>query len=632
MTLNFIDRIGDWNPQLFREIKGRLKVFNVLIALAISLVTQLVVFLYQLANFPGKNYSMSGTYCNLRNGYERQLNLLYQAGDQVQQKINLFSKNKNYDLAEVQELKAKLAALKVEQSNLYKRLYEGYCPPDQINMQLWWQDHCNAIFTTLSVMFVFTLLVAGTYLIINNLGQEERRGTLNFLRLSPQSEVSILTGKMLGVPVMIYLIVLTALPLHLWAGISANISIVSILSFYVVVVASCVFFYSYALLFGLISRWFSGFQPWLGSGLVLLFLFISVQTLAHSGDFHNTATWLRLLSPFEMMGYLLRRDNVSSLEKLQFFYIPVGKSTFGLIGIHLFNYGVGIYWAWEAMKRRFRHPDGAMLNKVQSYLLVASYQAIFWGFTLQYYNNYCVYPRNGGANDCYYDLNYQIGENWWFIAFFNIALLFSLLIILLPHRQTIQDWARYNHQKVGNSQRFWRNSWVRNWIVDEKSPAIVAILINLAIATTPLIVWIVLAPVLNTHHNNTINWVNDIGRLKALVGVALFISLMMIYATLAQVMLMMKTNKRAVWAFGTVSAAIFLPPILLGMLGITPEAYPVAWLFSTFPWVGLNDAATITIFQALLVELSVILLLNIQLTKQVKLAGESATKALLAGR
>ncbi len=632
MTLNFIDKIGDWNPQLFREIKGRLKVFNVLIALTISIVTQLGIFFYQLIGFPGKTYSMSGTYCNLRNGYERQLNLLYQAGEQVQQKINLFSGNKNYDLAKIQELKAQLAALKVEQSNLSKRLYEDYCPSEQINMQLWWQDHCNAIFMTLSVMFVFTLLVAGTYLLINNLGQEERRGTLNFLRLSPQSEVSILSGKMLGVPAIIYLMVLTALPLNLWAGISANISFASILSFYVVLVASCVFFYSYALLFGLISRWFSGFQPWLGSGLVLFFLVISLQTLAHSGDFHNTATWLRLLSPFEMMGYLSRRNNASSLEKLQFFYIPIGKSAFGLLSIHLFNYGVGIYWAWEAMKRRFRNPDGATINKFQSYLLVASYQAIFWGFTLQYYNNYCLHSGVPGSNLCSYDLNYQIGENWWFIAFFNLVLLFSLLIILPPHRQTIQDWARYHHQKVANYQGFWRNFWVRNWIVDEKSPAIVAIFINLAIATIPLIVWIVLAPVLNIHHRNTINWVNDIGRLKALLAVALFISLMVIYATLAQLMLMMKTNKRAAWAFGTISAAIFLPPMFLGMLDITPKAYPVAWLFSTFPWAGLEYAATISIFKALIVQLSVIILLNIQLTKQVKLAGESATKALLAGR
>jgi hypothetical protein len=627
MTLNFIDKIGDWNPQLFRELKGRLKVLNVLIALAISIVTQLGIFIYQLAYFPGQKYPMSGSYCNLSQGYQQQLNIVNQTAEQVQQKINLLTGNKTADFAKIQALKDQLAALKVERSNLDQRLYNDYCPLEHINMQLWWQDHWNFIFMTLSVMFVFTLLVAGTYLLINNLSQEERRGTLNFLRLSPQSEVSILSGKMLGVPVLVYLMVLTALPLHLWAGISANISPISIFSFYIVLVASCIFLYSYALLFGLISRFFSGFQPWLGSGLVLFFLFVSLQTLPSGSDYHNTATWFRLLSPLEIMNYVLQRNNVSVLEKLEFFYIPVGKTIFGLVAIHLLNYSVGIYWAWSAMKRRFRNPEGAILNKVQTYCVVGSYQVIFWGFTLQYHENYC-WPHK----ECVYDLNYQMSQNWGLIAFFNIVLLLSLLVILLPHRQSIQDWARYQNQKVTNNKGFWRNTWVQNWLVEEKSPAVVAIFINVAIASIPLIVWVVLAPILDIHRHPTINWVNEVGRLKVLLGVTLFMSLMVIYATLAQIMLMMKTNRRAVWAFGTVSAAILLPPIFLGMLDIRPDVYPVTWMFSTFPWIGIKDAETTTIFLALLAHLSVIILLNFQLTKQVKLAGESATKALLAGR
>jgi len=633
MMLNLLDKIGDWNPQLLRELKGRLKVFNVLIALGISLVTQLGIYLYQMSDFTGKTYPMSGTYCNLSQGYEKQLDFLNQRIDQFQQKITLYSDNKSSDfLPKITDLKLQLESLKFDQSHLDKLLYHGFCPPDQINMQLWWQDHWRYIFMTLSVIFIFTLLVAGTYLLINNLAQEDRRGTLNFLRLSPQSEASILTGKMLGVPIVIYLIVLAALPLHFLAGISAQIPFISILAFDIILAASCVFFYSNALLFGLISRWFSGFQPWLGSGLILLFLFLTMGRLNSSPDFHNTAAWLSLLSPLNMLGYLAPRNNEIPLQEVQFFYIPFGKSIFGLVSLHLFNYGVGIYWAWQAMTRRFRNPDGAIFNKIQSYLLVASYQLMYWGFTLQYYKNYCPSYRGNQSNPCYYDLSYQIGENLGSIAFFNIVLLFFFLAILSPHRQTIQDWARYRHQKVSNYKGFWRRSWLKDGIFNEESPALVAMLINLAIATTPLIVWIVLAPILNTHHNSTLNWVNEIGRFKGILAVALFISLMMIYATLAQLMLLMKTPKRSFWAVGAIGAAIFLPPMFLGMLNITPKENPVAWLFSTFPWAGLEHSATITVFQALILELSVIILLNIQLTKQVKLAGESATKALLAGR
>ena len=55
--LALIDKIGDWNPQLLRELKGRLKPFPVLIALVTSLATQLIVFLYQLREFPGDKTS-----------------------------------------------------------------------------------------------------------------------------------------------------------------------------------------------------------------------------------------------------------------------------------------------------------------------------------------------------------------------------------------------------------------------------------------------------------------------------------------------------------------------------------------------------------------------------------------------
>ncbi|BAY30743.1 hypothetical protein NIES2107_25910 [Nostoc carneum NIES-2107] len=633
MMLKWLDKIGDWNPQLLRELKGRLKPVNILIALAISLVTQLGTYIYQISDLPGKTYAMSGIYCNLADGYQKNLTFLNQSLEQVNSKINSYSGSLNSDLlAKIPDLKLEQKSLKQQIDNLNNILYQSSCPAEQINMQMWWQDHWKYIFMTLSVMFIFTLLVAGTYLLINNLGQEERRGTLNFLRLSPQSEASILTGKMLGVPILVYLIVLAAIPLHLLSGMAAQIPFTSILAFYIVLAASCVFFYSNALLFGLISRWFSGFQPWLGSGLVLLFVCVTLQTLFYSADFRNLLAWLSLLNPASMLGYLTPRYQEPAIQEIQFFYLPLGKNLIGLLALHLFNYGVGIYWAWEGMKRRFRNPDGAIFNKVQSYLLVASYQVIFWGFTLQYSDNYCPDYRGSQSIPCYYDLNYQIGQNWGLIAFFNIMLLLSLLVILSPHRQTIQDWARYRHEKVANFQGFLRKFALQDWLVDEKSPALLAMLINLAIATTPLVVWIVLAPMLNTHHNNAINWVNEIGRSKAILAVAFFISLMMIYATLAQLMLMMKTSNRSMWAVGTIVAAVFLPPLFLGILNIKPAAYPVAWLFSTFPWAGLEYAATSTVFKAFIAELTVLILLNIKLAKQMKLAGESATKALLAKR
>lgn len=96
-------------------------------------------------------------------------------------------------------------------------------------------------------------------------------------------------------------------------------------------------------------------------------------------------------------------------------------------------------------------------------------------------------------------------------------------------------------------------------------------------------------------------------------------------------MLMMKTPKRALWATGTIGAVLSLPSILLLVLGIDPYDNPIPWLFSSFPWAGIEYAATSTMAWAFLSECLIGGLLTVQLTRQLHKAGESATQALLAG-
>ena len=620
MILNFIDKVGEWNPQLMRELKGRLKPFNVIIASAISLLGQLVLFLYQLRETPGEQYSLTAQYCNLRKIYENQQTGLYNQQNQISQQLESFKRLKLPE--KVQEMQLQKVTIETQLADFNKHLSTNFCPTEQINMQLWWRDHFEYIFLTLSVVFIFSLLVGGTYSLINNLAQEERSGTLNFIRLSPQSEKSILTGKILGVPILIYLVTGLAVPLHLWSGISAKIASSYIFSFYTVLIASCILFYSAALLYGLISRFFSGFQPWLGSGAVLTFLIITMQVATYNQDLNNAATWLRLISPFDMTTYLFRNlfnhPISSQVEQVQFFYLPLGKSLIGVLGLHLLNYGLWNYWIWEALQRRFRNSNARILSKGQTYSFVAYFQVLLWGFTLQGYTD------NPLINRVAYDLNRQISNNFPTIVSFNLILLFGLLAILLPHRQAIQDWARYRHQNSSHKSLFADLIW------SEKSPALAAMAINLAIVTTPLIVWFMIAPALNANNGTSINWlINNLGRMKAILGMLMFMVLMMICATITQRTLLMKTQKRAFWAIGTVSTLVFVPSIVLGMLRISPVENAIPWLFSTFPWPAIEYASIPTIFTAFVAELSVLVFLNIRLTRQIRLAGESATKALM---
>jgi ABC-type Na+ efflux pump permease subunit len=602
--MNFIDRVGELNPQLFRELKGRFKPFNIIISMGSSLLLQLIIFLFQLREFPDENYYLRATYCTLGKVYQNQEQELYKQQSLLIQKITNYQQIQLSDNTIIPNLEAQLQQVGTDLSDLHNYLDKNICPLDKIDWQLWWRDHWEYTFLTLSVIFIFTLLVGGTYLLISDLAKEEQRGTLNFIRLSPQSETSILTGKILGVPSLIYLFVLTAIPLHLWAGHSAKIALSYIFSYYAVIAASCVFFYSAALIFGLVSRGFSSFQPWLGSGAVLLFLFMTMTMVSSYGHFNNALTWIRFFSPWGITNYLFpnlfRSYKDSSIQQLQFFYLPIGENFITLIGFHLFNYGICSYGIWQAMKRCFRNTDSTILSKGQSYIFVAFTQVMFWGWTV-------------GVIKEKDDLGII-----FLIALLNFALVLTLTIVLSPHRQIIQDWARYRHQNHRDKSVF------QNLVFGEKSPAIVAIVINLLIATTPIIIWILFS---STNFYN-----GSVDKNKVILAMVLALSLMLMYATIAQLMLLMKNPKRYVWTVGTIGVAMFLPSIILLVLGISPSKHPILWLFSTCPWAAIEYTQTTTIFMALLAELTVVVLLNFQLNRQVKVLGESATKALLTAR
>lgn len=623
MMLNLIDRLGSWNPQLVRELKGRLNVFNVAIAVVTSLLGQLLLFLYQLREFPGNNYSVNSKYCGLGIPYYEQTANLRRQYDQLQEQLGRYNGAKNYNPAKIDELGGKIAQLKQKMDDLDTIIKNRVCPPNEIDMQLWWRDHYEYIFLALSGIFAFTLLVAGTYLLINNLAQEERRGTLNFIRLSSQSEASILTGKILGVPILIYIFTALAVPLHLYSGVSAQIPLSRILIFYGVLIASCIFFYTVALLFGLVNSWLGSFQAPLGSGTVLAFLLITKNMASlptGDGYINEPIEWLYLLSPFLQIAYLFPKIfNGPILTTWYFFNLPIGASVVNFIGFSLLNYALCTYWFWQGLKRCFRNPNATILSKRQSYLLVAWFQVMIWGFIVQEVTRFSFNGNSDGP--------YQIIGNLFLLYFFNFVLLCGLIAVLSPQRQALQDWARYRHQKVSNRHL------LQDLIWGEKSPALVAMAINLVIATTPFVVWVLLLPAGrdNIYTNRFYWWLPEgIDKTKLLLPSALLISMMMICATIAQIILLMKTPKRSLGAIGAIAATLLLTPIILAVLGINSSTSHIWWLFSIFPWAGIQYATTTTIFMVFLGELCVLALLILQLRRQLRKAGESASKALFS--
>ncbi|MBF2067432.1 MAG: ABC transporter permease [Calothrix sp. C42_A2020_038] len=633
--MDILEKLGDWNPQLVREIKGRLKLFPVLATTVISILIQSVIYLVQLGQIPGQEYRMHEKYCGLGKFYRDQLLDLNNVYDKLQKSFSHYSSKKYFDSAKIEQIRTQLKEVKAREASLNERLYKDLCPNNQIDMVSWWHDHWGYIYQALSVILIITLLVAGTYLLINNLAQEERRGTLNFIRLSPQSEASVLIGKMLGVPILLYLFVALTIPFHIFAGQTAGFSGTRIFSYYIVLISSSIFFFSASFLFALVTSFFSGFQPWLGAGAILLFLTYTFSTSYYSNYLNNGAAWFRIFSPFDITGYLMNyfyQDSYNNVgdkyQEVQFFYIPIGRSLITFVGVHLANYGLWTYGIWQGLKRRFRNPNTSVISKLQSYWLVAFVQVLMWGFTLQKTTN--QYPQGHLAKSLqpYYDVNTQIIYNLPVFALFNFVLFLGLVFILSPERQTVQDWSRYRHQSEYNRKGRWTNLMLGDLLMGEKSPALLTIGLHLLMMITPIVIWVILSLKLNIHNNNAINWlINDIGRAKTILGFALLAVLSMIGATVVQRMLMLKTSKRYLWALGIVSGLMLAPAAILAILNTTIGKKSVLWIFSIYPWEGLAFTSIPFVLVALLTETIVLVFLNVRLVKQINIAGESATQA-----
>jgi hypothetical protein len=134
----FLDRIGNWNPQLRRELKTRLTLPNLTIASIISVLAQLLTLILpdpRVLEFNNHSWYITRS---------------------------------------------------------------------------WWLRICELS----NIEIWFALTIGGIYLIAKDFDREIRTGTLDLVNLSPVQPWEILLGKLLGVPILVYWVVLLALPLH----------------------------------------------------------------------------------------------------------------------------------------------------------------------------------------------------------------------------------------------------------------------------------------------------------------------------------------------------------------------------------------------------------------------------------
>ncbi|HEY9830828.1 MAG TPA: hypothetical protein V6D26_09620 [Stenomitos sp.] len=451
-----------------------------------------------------------------------------------------------------------------------------------------WYIRWEGVFEMLNWILPFLLLTCGVYLLISDLGKEEQRGTLNFIRLSPQSSQSILFGKMLGIPAVLFLGIILAIPLHFGSALAAHFSLGWLLEMYLLWGVGCGLFYSSAFLMTLLYGAKSGIQALAWSCSVLSFMggwvYLYVITII-----------------FDRFGWSY------GLGNWYWFSLPVGYEPQLIFLWMLITLSVATYWIWQAANRIFRNPNFTLVSKSQSYWLVGSIQVWLLGFF--------VLPMNEVVSD------YQIFLGGLIVFFFNPLGFLSLSGVLSPRPQALRDWARYRHTSHFSDTGLFKHSLIQDLIWGEKSPALVAIAINFILTAA---IWLPgIVRVIGQVKSN-----QDFTLPMALLGLLLTLNVILIYVAIAQVMMFMSRWKQSAWIVGTVGVLVGGLLAIWATMGMSPLDLPFLWLLSPLPIVAFTHASATTLFLGFLTQLGILGVLTLQLKRQFRKLGESTSTEL----
>ncbi|MEE3716457.1 hypothetical protein V2H45_06845 [Tumidithrix elongata RA019] len=530
-AITWLDRVGNWNPQLLREFRGRLKPRTLAVAIIASVLVQFLLVLFFSQQLPS-DICNSSRYCWIR------------------------------------------------------------------DWQTWWLYQFRII--TWGIPYV--LFLSGVFSLIADLTQEERKGTLNFIRLSPRSSASILIGKILGVPILPYISILLIVPLHLITAAGGGVSWGFMLSYYLILITTSACLFSGALLVAFLSNSRLNIGEQSINAILYTFLTFTIFTPIFFAWNLNTI--------WSQFGFVLTGSEIKAAN-FQWFYLPIARY---LPVAHLFIFfnllfvTLGI---WQLLKRRFHNPSATILSKQQSYVLSAYVELFVMGFFVQ-------------GNTYRFD-NSNLSNIATLIALhiFHLAFFFGLISTLSPNRQSLLDWARYSaltRMTVRNDRDSTQNSsqqsntWgylLRDLVWAEKSPAPVAIAVNILITHTILLIWIYTSWQTTTKEYT-----------QAFFILASQTCIIMIYAVLIQLILLGKMRRPEIWAAGTTIALFSLPPIILSILSIRPANAPALWQFLGFPWIALPYASQLDVTLGFLGQIFVILFLSWQLSSKLQRAAQ----------
>ncbi len=659
LTTPVLDRLGDWNPQLLRELKGRLRRFSVLTAIGLSLLVQVIVLFCFINALPGVDPAdlELTTYPQINLSpavrlpdevYEkvmptnwsertviRQRGLFieniaapavarggYEAGQFALQQLRVGDRLVALNGVPIEQLeKATIAeitgnpasdwqggyrlvheenvanlirgtehqqlsteTLPLIHSTVELTLYRpdrgqftvqvsriaisnkraDYCltgdtgerrcqlSVDKLSYQIDWPQWHQNIFITLSGLMTLCLIGFGIFLLTNNLVEEQRRGTLNFLRMSPRSALTILGGKLAGVPICLYLAIAAMVPFQIYAGLSAGFNGVHLIGFNIALLSQTIILYAAALLLGLATRapMLMSLIPWLAAagGLGFQFL-VGVFSLARwDSNIPMPSTpldWAVLFSPLGSACYFIDVDSLIHSNGLN---LPLSIFRVNFVEYTLLTVLHACGWCvllGHALQRRFEHSTKSLLARRYSYLLTGLFMFIVLGLSETQVEGYDLLPLLS------------------LIAI--LCLLYSLLLVLSLScdRQTLQDWARFRTARMTHEGRL--PLW-QDLLVGDTSSPIIGMGLNLLLMATLFAAWFMLC--YRHFLNNELDLFGLVGSILMLIGSIFFA------AMASQVLLLAKRQKSWFW-FGSISSVscLLFPSLSLAIgIGLTPAS------------------------------------------------------------
>jgi hypothetical protein len=196
---------------------------------------------------------------------------------------------------------------------------------------------------------------------------------------------------------------------------------------------------------------------------------------------------------------------------------------------------------------------------------------------------------------------------------------YCIIPLILPNKWSLQDWSRYRREHVTHEHRqWWQQDIVRDLIWHDRSPILLAMLVNLLI---PAIVWGLCFGL----------FISDLQWLaKSICGIIIVSNLTLIHTVIISFIFLRSRSKNT----GAIPLIILMSvlPLCLGFLAVITVDYQMLGagllLFSPFSWMGVTQLSILNIGMIIMGQIGILAGVTKLLQTRLQKLGRSETQVL----